>query len=327
LKVLFVSQNEVKSVVSMHDAISAVEEAYKAQGEGKTIIDMMLYRVEDINGDMEVKSAYIGTKRQIGTKVVSNFFDNPVKYNLPSITATVILNDPKTGFPIAIMDGTYITAVRTGAAGAVAAKYLARKDSEIVGIIGAGMQGRMQLRALNELFSLSEVRVFDKYPDFVMRYVEEMGGELGLNIIAAESAEKAIKDADIAVTVTPTRTPIASGTWVKKGAHINAVGADMPGKQEWELDVYDRLSKIVVDSKKQCKIAGEIQEAIRTETISENDIYAEIGELVAGKKKGRELSTETTFFDTTGLAIQDVAVATSVYELADKKGIGRILEL
>jgi alanine dehydrogenase len=315
MKVLFVSQNEVKSVVSMHDAILAVEEAYKAQGEGKTIIDMMLYRVEDVNGDMEVKSAYIGTKRQIGTKVVSNFFDNPVKYKLPSITATIILNDPKTGFPIAIMDGTYITAVRTGAAGAVAAKYLARNDSETVGIIGAGMQGRMQLRALNELFNISEVRIFDRYPDFVKRYVEDMYNELGLNIVAAESAEKAINGADIAVTVTPTRTPIASGTWVKKGAHINAVGADMPGKQEWQLNVYDGISKIVVDSIKQCKIAAD------------SDIYAEIGEIVAGKKKGREKSTETTFFDTTGMAIQDVAVATAVYELADKKSIGKVMEL
>lgn len=310
----------------MKDAIKAVEDAFKAYGEGKTKMPpVVTFKVEKFHGEMDVKSGYIETIDAAGVKVAGGFWDNPRKYNLPSVIGTFILSSAETGAPLAVMDATYLTAVRTGAAGAVGAKYLARKDSEIIGIIGAGAQGRMQLLGLNELFKIKKVRGYDKFKDAREKYAAEMSEKLGLNVIAVDSAEEAVRDADIIVAATPSTTPIVMDDSIEQGMHINAIGADAPGKNELDPKIFKR-TKIVVDRIEQAIRIGDIQTAFSLGIITKADIYAEIGELVTGRKKGRETDDEITVFDSSGLAIQDIATAYTVYKRAQQKKMGTLMD-
>jgi len=203
----------------------------------------------------------------------------------------------------------------------VAAKYLARRDSRSVGIVGTGVQGRYQLIGLNELFDIAEVRAYDRIKDSSMRYASEMSSKLGLDVKAVEVPRDAVENADIVVTATPSRKPIINSKWVRSGTHINAIGADEPGKQELDSQILTK-AKIVVDCFEECKVRGEINSAISEGTIDLSNIYAELGDIVAGKKKGRESASEITIFDATGMAIQDIATSYEIYKIAKEKGIG-----
>jgi len=324
--VLILSEKEVKSCLPMKDAINAVRQAYVAFAEGRVAMPPVVHLgVEKYNGEIDVKTGYVEDFQLISTKIASGFYDNP-KIGLPSGVAVVILMDLKTGLPLAIMDGTYLTAVRTGAAGAVAASVLARKDSKKVGLIGAGTQGRMQMLALNEMFTIEQVRVFDKDKESREKYSSEMAKRLGIDVRAVADAREAISDADIVVTVTPSRKAIVMDEWIRNGVHINAIGADAPGKQELDPKIMKR-AKIVVDSLKQCRVIGEIQHALSQGIIRDSDIHAEIGEVLIGKKSGREADDEITLFDSTGIAAQDIAAANIVYQFAKKTGMGKSVTL
>ena len=324
--VLILSEKEVKSCLPMKDAINAVRQAYVAFAEGRVAMPPVVHLgVEKYNGEIDVKTGYVEDFQLISTKIASGFYDNP-KIGLPSGVAIVILMDLKTGLPLAIMDGTYLTAVRTGAAGAIAASVLARKDSKKVGLIGAGTQGRMQMLALNEMFTIEQVRVFDKDKESREKYSSEMAKRLGIDVRAVADAREAISDADIVVTVTPSRKAIVMDEWIRNGVHINAIGADAPGKQELDPKIMKR-AKIVVDSLKQCRVIGEIQHALSQGIIRDSDIHAEIGEVLIGKKSGREADDEITLFDSTGIAAQDIAAANIVYQFAKKTGMGKWVTL
>lgn len=310
----------------MKDAIKAVKEAYLAFAEGRVEMPPVVHLgVEKYRGEVDIKSGYVEDFGLIGTKIASGFYDNP-KIGLPSGIAVIILMDLKTSVPLAMMDGTYITAVRTGAAGAVAANVLARKNSKTVGVIGAGMQGRMQVLALNEIFAIEKVKVYSRTESSRGKYASEMGGRLGIDVQAVDNARKAVTDADIVVTATPSKKAIVMEEWVQDGVHINAIGADAPGKQELDPRIM-RRAKIVVDSLNQCRVIGEIQHALSQRLIKESNIHAEIGEILIGKKKGRETDDEITLFDSTGLAAQDIAAANIVYQLAKKRKMGKIVKL
>jgi len=305
----------------MEDAIEAVERCFAAYSEGKTgMPPIVASYVKKYGGVLEIKSGYLETDC-IGAKVICYFESNPSKYSLPALTGVVILDDLKTGVPIAILNAAPITALRTGAAGAVAAKYLARRDSHNVGIIGTGVQGRSQLIGLNELFDIEEVRAYDRIKDSSMRYASEMSKKLGLNVKAVEAPKDAVENADIVVTATPSRSPIINSKWVREGVHINAIGADEPGKQELDPQILTK-AKIVVDCLAECKVRGEINMAISERIIGLSDVYAELGDIVTGKKKGRESASEITIFDATGMAIQDIATSYEIYKIAKQKGIG-----
>jgi len=320
--VLILSEEEVRSCLPMKDAIDAVRQAYIAFAEGRVTIPPVVHlSVEKYNGEVDIKSGYVEDFGLIGTKIASGFYDNP-KIGLRSGVAVVILMDLKTSLPLAIMDGTYLTAVRTGAAGAVAASVLARKDSKKVGLIGAGTQGRMQVLALNEMFTIEQVKVFDKDEKSSEKYSSEMAKRLGIDIRAVGDAREAVTDADIVVTVTPSRKAIVMDEWIQNGVHINAIGADAAGKQELDPKIMKR-AKIVVDSLKQCRVIGETQHALSQGLIKETDIHAEIGEILNGRKKGRESNDEITVFDSTGIAAQDIAAANIVYHLAQERKIGK----
>jgi len=311
----------------MQDAIEAVEEAYRAYSSQRVEIAPIVHLdVKQFNGEIDIKSGFVKGIDLIGTKIASGYYDNH-KLGLPPGIAVIILMDLKTSMPIALMDGTYITAYRTGAAGAVAAEKLARKDSKYIGVIGAGTQARMQILALREKFNIERIRVWDKFDEAAEKYAQEMSGRLGIEVDAMRNPKEVVIGADILVTVTPSREVIVKSEWIEEGIHINAIGADGPGKQELDPMIIKRADKVVVDSVKQCVRIGEIQHAIREGMIREDDIYSEIGNILLGNKTGRERADEVTLFDATGIAVQDIIAAHKVYIRAQEKRIGKEVNL
>jgi len=312
------SEQETQELLGIPEALKVVERAFQLQAEGKVIMPPKLYLdLPAYHGDFRAMPAYVDGSA--GIKWVCAYPDNP-NQGLPSVIATIILSDPKTARTLAIMDGTYITAVRTGAAGGVAVKYLARKDSSVIGIIGAGQQARTQLLAISEVLpQIEEIRVFDQNRDVSLKYVEEMKAKLNVNIRSVESIEEAAK-ADIVVTVTPSREPIVKREFIKPGTHINAIGADATGKQELEAEIL-KNARVFVDEMTQACHSGEINVPLSGGLLKAEDVCGSLGEVIANKKRGRESDDEITVFDSTGLATHDIACARFVYEKAKTRGL------
>ena len=315
-KVFLLSRSEVEKLLDMKEVMESVEKAFRLQAEGKAVMPPKLYLdLPQFQGDFRAMPAYIDGSA--GIKWVCVYPNNRAQ-NLRSVVATIIYSDPQTGYPLAIMDGTYITSMRTGAAGGIAVKYLAKKDSSVIGIIGAGVQARAQLLAIKEVLpEIKEVKVFSLPKDTGVSYAEEMKAKLDLNVRPVETIEEAL-EADIVVTTTPARKPIIKKQHIKPGTHINAIGADARGKQEMEGEILKK-AKIVVDDLEQASHSGEINVPLSEGVIKIEDIYGTLGEVVANLKKGRESDEEITIFDSTGLAIQDIICAKIVYEKAKER--------
>jgi alanine dehydrogenase len=233
---------------------------------------------------------------------------------LPTVMAIIIYNDPATGYPLAVMDATEITAYRTGAAAAIASKYLARKDSHVLGIVGAGRQSYTQLMAHGELFDLRQIKVSDRRAAAVETFIKSFP----VYSIKASSLEETV-DSDIVCTVTPSREPYLKSEWVCPGTHINAIGADAEGKEELEPSILKK-AVVVVDDLEQAAAAGEINVPVRKGLFKVEEVYATLGEVIAGKKQGRKGKNDITVFDSTGLAIEDIAVEKLIYDKAMKSG-------
>lgn len=320
---LLLPEEDVRKLISMDEAITAVENVFREKALGNVQMPPKVYLFYG-SGDLRVMPCYIRTSEISSVKIVNSHPRNPEK-GLPTVMALIVVIDPDTGFPKAVMGGTWITGIRTGAAGAVAAKYFARKNSRIAAFVGAGTQARMQfLGLMRVLQSIKEIRVFDIRPEATNSFLEfvEAHGAAGLSLINVSSAEEAIKGADIVITTTPSRKPIVMSEWVSEGTHFNCIGADAPGKQELDPAILRRASKIVIDDFEQAVHSGEINVPLSEGLIGASSIYGELGEIVAGLKKGRESDEEITVFSSTGLAIQDAATASIVYENAVKKGVG-----
>lgn len=315
-QVLVLGSHEVVQLLSIDEALKAVERALVLEVQGATVMPPKLYlNLPQHEGDFRAMPAYIDGVA--GLKWVS-VYPNNCRYNSPSVMATIILCDANTGCPLAIVDGTHITNVRTGAAGGVAVKYLARRDSSVIGFIGAGVQAKTQLMAISEVLPrIEEVKVFDQQKDASRKYANEMEAKLDLNIRPVEAIEEATQ-ADIVVTTTPSREPIVKGQYIRPGTHINAIGADAKGKQELESNLLKK-AKIIVDNIEQATHSGEINVPLSEGVIKVEDIYGTLGEAVAKTKKGRENDEEITIFDSTGVAILDIICAKLVYEKAKKK--------
>ncbi|NPE28547.1 alanine dehydrogenase [Methanococcoides sp. SA1] len=325
MDILWLDQNDVRSLIGLSSAMEAVEKAFEQHGKKKVQMPPKSYLYFDKhNGDLRTMPAYLEEQDISGVKIVNVHPGNRDK-GLPSVMALVVLNSTETGQPLAVMDGTYLTDLRTGAAGGVAAKYLARKDSHVVGIIGAGNQAKTQLLALSLVFDIHRVNVYDVSKDRSDDFREEMMQKIDATIIVT-STVKDTCDCDILVTVTPVRDPLVKAEWVKPGTHINAIGADAMGKEELDPTLLTS-AKVVVDDIIQASHSGEVNVPLSNGVISVDDIWAEIGEVVAGIKAGRECESEITVFDSTGLAIQDIATATLVYDAAKSKGIGSSLSM
>jgi len=325
LKTLILDRKDIERLVDIKKSIRAIEDVFKEYGKSKVLMPAKIYlHLDKYGGDFRAMPAYVEKLDKSVLKWV-NVHPANKRFGLPAVMAINILSNPRNGFPLCIMDGTYATSLRTGAAGAVAAKYLARPDSKIVGMIGCGAQARTQLKSLLVLFKIKEVKVWDCNKFAIRNFIKEMKAP-GLKLIGSKNIKECISNSDIVVTTTPSRKPFLKLEWLKKGVHINAIGADARGKQELQTSILKK-AKVVVDTWEQAFHSGEINVGVRKGLLSRRDIYADIGEIVAGKKRSRIKKEEITVFDSTGLAIQDVAICNLIYKTALKKKAGRKIQI
>ena len=319
---LVLTGKQVQGLITMKEAIRVVECAFRDKGEGKVQMPPKLYvTLDEFGGDFRVMPTYLLSSHAAGVKIVNVHPNNPTKYGLPTVMATIVLLEPETGYPMCVMDGTWLTAIRTGAGSGVATKYLAKAGPISIAMIGAGVQARAQLMALAQVRPILSVRVYDIVPQAAERFVESMRRIVKGKLTNVSSVDEATQEADVIVTATPAREPVLFSRHVRPGVHINAIGADAPGKQEVETEIV-RRAKVVVDDMEQAGHSGEVQTCLREGLLTRGDIYAELGDIVAGKKKGRESDDEITIFDSTGLAIQDVSTALAVYKNATRRHVG-----
>jgi len=330
MKILLLTEKDVEQLLSMDEVVEAVESAFREKGLGRVQMPAKLYLFYDrYKGDLRTMPSYLEQMEVSAVKVVNVHPENPKKHGLPTVMATIILVNPKNGAPLAIMGGARVTSMRTGAAGGVAAKYLAKKDPKVVGLVGAGAQARTQLTALLSLYErLEEVRVWSRTEKTRNAYVAEMKAACSevARMVSVESVKEAVEGADIVVTTTPSREPLVSGEWVTPGTHFNCIGADAPRKEELDPAILTR-TKIVVDDWEQASHSGEINVPLAKGIITKRDVWGEIGEVVAGLKPGRTSSEEITVFTSTGLAVQDAVTAELAYKQALVKKIGRFIEI
>ena len=304
---LILTNSDLERLVSMRDAIEAVEEAFGKLAQGLAKMPertMMTVR----GGCILQMPCHIEGLGIATTKIVSVYPDNP-KRGLPTTPAWIVVNDAETGMVEAILEATYLTALRTGAVTAVAAKYLAPKGSRVAAIIGCGYQGRFQAWALTEAFRLQTLWAYDISGERLRRFVEEMGERLNVEVLGAGSGAEAVREADIVVTATTSREPVIRRSWLGDEVHISAIGSFQPDHRELDTETI-REAKLVVDSREAAlKEAGDILIPMGEGVITEDHIYAELGELVLGLKPGRVEGDGLTVFKSVGLAIQDAAVA------------------
>ena len=309
-RTVYISEEEVKRLLTMQETIEAVEMAFREKALGNAVMPPKLI-IPLPDGDLRAMPAYLKGVNLAGVKVVNSHPKNRA-LGLPTVMAIIIAVDPKTGFPIAVIEATHLTAMRTAAAGAIAVKLLARHDSSVVALVGAGTQARYQLLALSVVMKrIDEVHVWSLERELADSLVEEMQSQIDADFFIHETAREAVSGADIIVTATPSRTPIVMSEWVSDGVHINAIGADAPGKQELDPALLKR-ARIFLDDWAQGTESGEVNVPLREGLISHDDILGELGDVLIGRIEGRMDENDVTIFSSTGLAIQDIAVASLV---------------
>ncbi|HSE17243.1 MAG TPA: ornithine cyclodeaminase family protein [Pyrinomonadaceae bacterium] len=323
---LLLSRREVAELLSIDEYIEAVERVFRLYGEGKTQPPGIL-GVHAHDGGFHIKAGLLELARSFfAAKINANFPHNAKRFGLPLIQGVIVLADGQNGYPLAIMDSMEITIQRTGAATAVAAKYLARRDSKSIMICGCGNQGRVSIHALSKIFSLEHVYAYDVDEAQALRFANEIAAELKIPVEAAGDLQAAMKCSDICVTCTPSTRFFLKQDQVQPGTFVAAVGADSETKQEVE-PVLLAQNTTVVDIVEQCAVIGELHHAIASELMTKQHVQAELGEVVAGIKPGRTSADEIIIFDSTGMALQDVIVAATVYQKAIDKGAGSIVNL
>jgi len=322
---LLLTGQDVRSLLSLDECIMAVEGAFRLYGEGKTAAPGIL-GIHAREGGFHIKAGLLQLGRNyFAAKVNANFPGNGTRLGLPTIQGVIVLSDAENGRPLAVMDSMEITSLRTGAATAVAAKHLARKNSRVATICGCGNQGRIQLRALVNVLRLEKAYAYDMLGERASRFANELSAALRIEVTAVTDLSHAVRQSDVCITCTPSRRYFLQRQDVRPGTFIAAIGADNPEKQELEPALMAD-SKIVVDMLEQCATMGDLHHALQAGLVTIADVYAELGEIVAGKKLGRESVDEIIVFDSTGMALQDVAAAASVYEKAMRERCGITLD-
>ncbi|MGB9936377.1 MAG: alanine dehydrogenase [Methanobacterium sp.] len=320
---ILLNQSQVSELINMNEIIESVETAYRVHAERKVQMPAKEYLFyKKFKGDLRIMPCFIRGMDESGVKNVNVHPDNPRKHDLPTVMAMIELVDPETGFPISVMDGTWITNMRTGAAAGVATKYLARENSEVVGLVGAGVQAATGLEALNEVMDIKEIRVSCRTCTTRENFAKEAEEKYGFKAKAVETIKEAVQGADVLLTTTPSREPVVKSKWVSPGTHINAMGADAPGKQELNSHILQK-AKIVIDCWDQASHSGEINIPVQEGLVRQSDIHGKIGDIIINKIPGRTDDQEITVFDSTGLAVQDIVTAWKVYEKALGSGAGQ----
>ena len=331
IKFIYLQQEDVIACggLDMRETIEAVEKAHSLRERGECIEpgSLMITYNGPQGRRILTHAAYIGGDvNMAGIKWIPSSPENPFKRGLPRASAIIILNDPETGFPLAVMDGTVVSAMRTAAVTGLGTKYLARKDSKVVGLVGAGVINRSQIRAVLEILpGIEEIKIFDLIADKAQKFAQEMEAKLGVPFRAADSAEEAVTDSDVVVASTVGVTPETSyieASWLKEGSFLSSVsGSDA------KIEVVLQADKRVVTNRHEPKNPRWLMGLICTQGLLSEDDLVEIGEIINGKQPGRENDRERIYYNPTGLGVEDVIAARRVYQQAVAKGIGRELEL
>lgn len=321
-KLRVLSADDVQRALPMAEAVEEMKTAFQELSQGKAVVPPRAHiAATEPDGDALFMSAYSPSARQMGIKVVTLFPDNPAK-DLPFIQAIVVVLDATNGSPLAIMDGTTLTAIRTGAASGAATDLLARNDAEVAAIFGAGVQARTQLRAVCAVRPIREARVVDVNAAAAEAMAEAMADELAISVTVAGSPREALAGADVVCTATTCQTPVFSDGDLSPGVHINAVGSYKPDVREIPAETVCR-AKVVVDQVAMAwEEAGDLILPLQEGLIKETHIHAELGEIVDGRKPGRQSRDEVTFFKSVGVAIQDLAAAGRALANAREMALG-----
>ncbi len=326
MNVTILSESELRECVGMNeDSFAAVAEGFSRLAQGKaTVPPILRVDVPENRGEVDVKTAYVHGLDSFAIKVAAGFFNNR-ELGLPTGSGLMMLISAKTGFPEAVLlDNGYLTDVRTGIAGAIAAQHLAREDIEVAGVIGAGMQARYQMRGLKLVRDFKRLLIYSIIPEEVKQYVKDMSKELGVEVVVATDYEEVVTQSDAVVTTTPANDPYLRAEWLHPGLHITCMGSDSEHKQELHADVFGRVDRIVCDRKSQCFRLGELHHALEAGVITEESEITELGEITSGVKPGRKSVEEITVCDLTGVGVQDTAIARLAYLRALEKELGTV---
>jgi alanine dehydrogenase len=318
---LLLRRSDIEGLLSLSECIGAVDEIFRLQGEGKVPAPGIL-GVRATGGGLHVKAGLLpGNRNYFVAKLNANFPGNNARFGLPTIQGVIVVFDAESGAPLAILDSIDITLKRTAAASAVAAKYLARKDSSVATICGCGQQGRAQLLAVLLVLPLTKIYAFDINKRAAIDFRNELSPELKIDIELVRDLPSAIQKSDVCITCTTANESFVCKEDVSPGTFIAAVGADNEDKQEIDPALI-ASAKVVVDSLDQSRAIGDVHHAIAHGLMRKEDVYAELCEIVAGQKIGRVADDEVIVFDSTGVAIEDAVAAAAVYERALADGIG-----
>lgn len=329
MKISIFTETDLRRCVSFgSEAISVVEEGFNLLAQGKAVVPPIVsVEIPEHNGEVDIKTAYLNGLESFAVKIASGFYDN-AQLNLPTSSGMMILLSTLTGFPQAVFfDNGYLTQVRTGAAGAIAAKYLACENISTVGVIGSGTQARYQIIALKEVRDFKYLKVYGDVPEQVDNYVSEMESLLSIVVKKENNPEAVVRDSDLVVTTTPSRKPYLKAAWLHPGLHITAMGSDMPEKQELFADVFTKADLIICDRKEQCRIRGELHHALEESCLQSDNEVIELGEIISGHKHGRCGPEEITICDLTGVGVQDTAIALYAYKKAQELNLGFQIEI
>lgn len=324
MRVKILNEVELRSCVGMEEeALEIVSEGFTKLTMGEvTIPPIMRIDVHENNGEVDVKTAFIHGLENFAIKIASGFLDNHF-LGLPTGSGMMVLVSAKTGQPEAVLlDNGYLTDVRTGIAGAIAAEHLSIKNITTAGVIGSGMQARFQMHGLNLVRRFQELLVFGIQPEQISQYIEEMTRELGVPVREASSPEQVVRESDIVVTTTPSREPFLRAEWLHPGLHITCMGSDAEHKQELYPEVFRRASLVACDRRSQVFRLGELHHALEAGVVTDQDSVIELGELTAGRHPGRTDDQQITVCDLTGVGVQDTQIARLAYKRANALGFG-----
>lgn len=322
------SEDEIKRMVSLDlSVVAAMEKGFSQLAKKNALVPpIMMIPVPEKKGEVDIKSAYIKGLDRMAIKVASGFFENS-KLGLPSQSGQMLVVSAETGFLQGVLlDNGYLTQVRTGAAGAVAAKYLAPEGIDSVGVIGSGVQARFQMAALKLVRPFSTIHMFSlDTEDDQDRYVHDMQTQLDVRVVKANSVEAVIKESSVVVTTTPARKGYIKARWLHPGLHITAMGSDTEAKQELEADVLTAVDLVACDLKSQSLRLGELRGAVDAGLISADAPVVELGEIINGQQAGRTDTHQTTVCDLTGVGVQDTMIAIKTLALAEDLNVGLIV--
>ena len=325
---LLLNRETIQGLLNMEDTISILEQAFGELADGTSIMPPRTAVSDpEHNGWYAFMPAQLKKMGALGIKAVTVYKDNQVKFGLPVTLATIILMDGETGKTISVMDGGFLTAMRTGAVSGLATKYMAKESARVAGVLGTGVQARAQLWGMATAHKLDKLICFSM--DTVenqQKFADDMAEQTGVPVSLVGSVQELIEGSEILALATTATTPIVDGDWIQPGTHINGIGSHAPGVRELDTKTVVK-SKIICDNVEACLAeAGDLQIPIEEGSLIPSDIRGEIGDLVSGRKKGRESDSEITLFKSVGLSIQDISVAYHVYEKAKSQGVGTNFE-